>query len=301
MKSAESKVVQERRKKPEQLHETHPAHPVHHDHPDNHKHRAHHPHARLIQGILAVFFFVTLVIMVFSGYLTDAPFGNVVLSFSPALLLALFGAALLHSDHFDIRYLAFAFFLVLVVITTLLTWLAAGVDVMFVTGMNLFLGLLLLLIISNSERAADAQHGEVVEVGAQQQDLTAVFEEIVEKSKTINIAIGRVYHQRDGGTEALRKKIRIDSGRYNELSMDKKPDALREHLLEIMEKLEELAKPERDVLTTSEMDKLTIEHRDETGRTRVINVLAENEGENVFEAYAILEEYVRIALEKLVD
>jgi hypothetical protein len=114
---------------------------------------------------------------------------------------------------------------------------------------------------------------------------------IEDKSKAINAAIGRVYSVKHGGTESLRKKIKIDASDYNEFSelknetLEKRRRLAIELLRKIKDKLDLLLKFEKEVFDKSEINHLSIIERLSGGEEKVLDVLIKNDKDPVQSYY----------------
>jgi hypothetical protein len=137
------------------------------------------------------------------------------------------------------------------------------------------------------------------------ESLKTFVSSIEDKSKAINAAIGRVYSVKHGGTEPLRKKIKIDAEHYNEISeLEKKDPADRKQiairlLQKINERLELLQLPEREVFDNEDMADLINLERERTGKDAVIDVLMRNDKDPVGVYYQGALEFCQEALKEL--
>ncbi len=274
---------------------TSPLHPEHPKHPDNHPLRRHHPHHESLHLLTGFFFLFVFFVATMAGLLSNAPFGAVIMSFLPAVILGLVVIALANADHLELNYLLLSLLVILVVAAIAFLELLPGVDVFAVIMINFLLGIGYLLSLRNSYSHYEQElGGEVVEVPADKRDLGSLFSDITERSKRINTAIGRVYSVYRGASAGMREKIKIQSSLYNELDPEKKDSTLIDLLVEIQERISLLDELEEDVFSSSEQKKLS---RDTS--KRVIDVLADVEGEGVLQAQAAARSYVESALSQL--
>ncbi|MBN2459303.1 hypothetical protein JXB28_03375 [Candidatus Woesearchaeota archaeon] len=129
---------------------------------------------------------------------------------------------------------------------------------------------------------------------------------IEDKAKAINAAIGRVYNVKHGGSEALRKKIRIDAEHYNEINelknlpLDKRRILAIELLRKIKDKLDLLMKHENEVFDKGELQRLANLERDVDGDYRILDVLVQNDKDPVQSYYDGAVEFCDEALDELV-
>jgi hypothetical protein len=284
-------------------HRAHLAHPKHPEHPDNHPHRLHHPHSGALRAVIGVYLAFVLVIMVALGFITDAPFGNVLLSFAPSVLFGLAAITLLNNDHLDTKYLFVVLVALLVVSWLSMPFLAPGADIGSVTALNMILGGLLVVILALSH------HGErspVIEEDAAEQDIPTVIATIEDRCKAINFVIGRVYNVHKGATAGMRDKIKLDSEWYNELSAalesaDENQNILRGAIERIKRRLMLLHKQEKEVFSAAEITRLKKLERKADGTSRVLFVLAANDEDPIEQYVASAEEYCELALARLRD
>lgn len=139
-----------------------------------------------------------------------------------------------------------------------------------------------------------------------EEDLKGFVSSIEDKSKAINAAIGRVYSIKHGGSEALRKKIRIDAEHYNEINelknlpLDKRRILAIELLRKIKDKLDLLMKHENEVFEKGEMQHFTNIERDVDGDDNVLDVLIKNDKDPVKSYFEGAVEFCDEALDELV-
>jgi hypothetical protein len=128
---------------------------------------------------------------------------------------------------------------------------------------------------------------------------------IEDKAKAINAVIGRVYSVKHGGSDELRKEIRIDAEHYNEFSelKDEKPDlrkpAATRLLRKIKERLELLQHPEVELFGKKELASLINLQREPEGRDAIIDVLMKNDKDPVSAYYQGALDFCDEALKEL--
>jgi len=139
-----------------------------------------------------------------------------------------------------------------------------------------------------------------------EEGLKSFVSSIEDKSKALNAVIGRVYSIKHGGAEPLRKKIRIDAADYNEINElkarphDKRRILAIELLRKIKDKLDALAKPEKEVFTKIEIQQLVNLERDANGFDKIVDVLIKNDKDPVKSYYDGAVEFCDNALDELV-
>lgn len=137
------------------------------------------------------------------------------------------------------------------------------------------------------------------------EDVKKFIISIEDKAKAINAVIGRVYSVRHGGTESLRKKIKIDPEHYNEFNelKDKAPSKRKSAAVSILNKinstLDVIEKPEKEVFDSTDLKGLLNLQRDTRGYDRVLDVLAKNDSDPVKLYYEGAREFCKEALNAL--
>jgi hypothetical protein len=128
---------------------------------------------------------------------------------------------------------------------------------------------------------------------------------IEDKAKAINAVIGRVYSVKHGGSDEMRKEMRIDAEQYNEFSelKDEKPDlrkpAATRLLRKIKERLELLQHPEVELFGKKELASLINLQREPEGRDSIIDVLMKNDKDPVSTYYQGALDFCDEALKEL--
>jgi hypothetical protein len=192
-----------------------------------------------------------------------------------------------------------------------------GMDFMTLASVNVVFGLLfeasivahhgiLKHVNSKSDEKTETEVEKKIVVKLDDEGIKHFVSSIEDKAKAINAVIGRVYNVRRGGTEGIRKKIRIDSENYNEINeLKNQPREKRrvlaiELLRKIKDKLDSLAEPERIVFDKHELKNLISLEHDLNGNDRVLDVLIKNDKDPVKSYYDGAVEFCDDALDELV-
>lgn len=278
-----------------ELSPTSPAHKQHPDHPDNHPLRKHHVHHGVVLRMSGVFLLSVLFVTFLLGILTNAPIGIVLLSFAASFVFGISVIGFAHADNLQLQHLVATLLVLLVVFGILLSLVSQDTDVIAVMGLNLILGALFIGLLQQSyvHHQKPSLPGVINEQSPEDRDLSSLFEDIIQRSKDLNVAIGRTYSVYKGASEQMRKKIRISSELYNELDADKKPAVLKDALTEISARLALHAEKEKEVFTDAEYRKLS-----RSKKQTILDALAKKEGEGVLQTHASAVAYVNNALAK---
>ena len=139
--------------------------------------------------------------------------------------------------------------------------------------------------------------------------LDEYIQSIEDKAKGLNFAIGRVYRSSNGGSAALRDKIKIRRDWYNEFyelneaELDNKHqhkvDKAKVLLHQILDRLRLLGQKERVVFSQSELKKLKNLKRNEHGEDAVIDVLQANDNDPVEHYYVSAVDFCERIIEEL--
>ena len=224
-----------------------------------------------------------------------AAFLTVLLGFAPSVVLALVVLALGNADHLEIKYLVLTLLATLVVAGVAFAQLIPEADFAALLGLNFVLGALYIIVIEQSyAHHTEDLGGDVVEVDVDERALSSLFADLEQKAKSINTSIGRTYSVYKGASAGMREKIKIQHALYTQLDPEKKHGALRDAVKEIEGRLALLEQPEDQVFTDAEMDKLG-----RAGAKRVIDVLADNDGDGVLQTHASARSLAQTALQRL--
>ncbi len=135
-------------------------------------------------------------------------------------------------------------------------------------------------------RSKVAQYEQKIQ--KQEENLTVNLRSIEDKCKAINFVIGRVYSDKKGGSPEIRRKLHIDPDWYNQFSEisahpeEKSKEELSEILQKIIERLNLLERPEKEVVLVY-AGRILLERR--PGDT-ILDVLARNDKDPVKEYHA---------------
>lgn len=271
-------------------------HKQHSKHPDNHPLRKDHDHHMAVLRMSGVYLLAIIFLAFLLGIMTDAPFGIVMLAFAPSYILALSVIGFAHDDHLDLRHLILVLIVLLIVVGVWLNFASANAEVFALMFLNLLLGAIFIFTLQQSYAHYHEPKlpGVVHETKPDERELSGLFTDIEDRSKSLNTAIGRTYSVYKGATPGMREKIKIPSSLYSELNADKKYSILRDHLTEISARLALLKEKESEVFTAAEHKKL---NRDK--KISIIDALANNEGEGILQTHASAITYVQQALKKL--
>lgn len=117
-----------------------------------------------------------------------------------------------------------------------------------------------------------------------EKNLTLNLRSIEDKCKGINFVIGRVYADKKGGNENIRKLLHIPRDLYNRFSEISNDPRHRREILDIIrrvyEKLLLYDMPENRLFTISSQSEL---ERDQNGNDRIVDVLGKNDNDPVIE------------------
>jgi hypothetical protein len=137
------------------------------------------------------------------------------------------------------------------------------------------------------------------------EDLNKFVSSIEDKAKAINAVIGRVYSVKHGGTEPMRKKIKIDPAHYNEINelKNEEPGLRRETAARLLKKISDrlalLQKPEIGVFDSNDLSGLVNLERSPEGNDNIIDVLAKNDKDPVNAYYLGAVEFCEQAMKDL--
>lgn len=176
-------------------------------------------------------------------------------------------------------------------------FLQHNLDVQGLTGINLIITLLYLSLFFLFANAITEKQ-KVAKKIVQEKDPEKLINSLEDKSKALNFVIGRVYGKKKGGDEEMRKKLRIRSEWYNEVSkifnhQKTTSKEFKAALTKIKRHLSVFEKTEEEVFGNKH-SKLKNLSRDKDGKEKVIDVLARNDNDPVLNYYQQLNDDIKI-------
>lgn len=273
---------------------------------------------KIIRATCLVALVIWFVLIIFLSVLTKSDLFNTLIGLAPVLLTIITTYILVDKYHMESGFL-----LVFPIIYTGLLFMLgtgnviSGIDYRNLTTLNLIFGLLFeVVIIMHYGILRRQRRTKVKEVKKEEkkkiiiklddeEGLKTFVSSIEDKSKAINAAIGRVYSVRHGGTEPVRKKIKIDAAHYNEFNELKhekphhrKPIAIK-LLRKIKERLEVFQQPEKDVFDKDDLESFLKLDKNPDGNDKIINVLIKNDKDPIKAYYDGAINFCNDALEQL--
>jgi hypothetical protein len=257
------------------------------------------------------------IIVLLSIILEENPF-NILIGLSPVLLTIIVTHILVDKYHLESGFLmVFPFiFTGIMLMLGMAGMLPEGMEYLMLASVNIIFGVLFEasivthhgLIRKQLDKPEEKPKEEVKKVIVRLDDegLRQFVSSIEDKAKAINAVIGRIYSVKHGGTEPMRKKIRIDPETYNEINeLKNQPHEKRrviaiEMLRKIKDKLDQFMKPEREVFDKHEIKSLISLQRNADGNDKIIEVLIKNDKDPVKSYYDGAVEFCDDALDDLV-
>lgn len=276
---------------------------------------------KIIRATCIVALVAWSVLIVFLSIVTFSNPFDTLIGLSPVLLTIIVTYILVDKYHMESGFLLIFPFIFTGILYLLGTAnLLGGIDYPTLSSVNLIFGLLFesVLIVHYTflrrERKIKVKKVKKKEVEEEkklvinlddEEGLKSFVSSIEDKSKAINAAIGRVYSVRRGGTEPLRKKIKIDATHYNEFNElkneppEKRKETAINLLKKIKERLELLQKFEKEVFDLDDMSTLLNINRTSNGKDKIIDVLVKNDKDPVKAYYEGALEFCNNALKEL--
>jgi len=275
--------------------------------------------------LLALVLWVFLI--VFLSIITDSNLFNTLVGLSPVILTIIVTYILVDKYHLESGFLMiFPFIFTGIMFMLGVANLLDGINYKLLSSVNIIFGLLFeaaVLVqysllrkqrkIKRKEEPEEVKEiifekPEIKKTIVQLEDDEGVkrfVSSIEDKAKAINAVIGRVYSVKHGGSDELRKEIRIDAEHYNEFAelKNEKPDlrkpAATRLLRKIKERLELLQHPEIEVFGKRELSGLINLQREPEGRDAIIDVLMKNDKDPVSAYYQGALDFCDEALKEL--
>lgn len=281
---------------------------------------------RFIRGVCFFSLIVWIALIIFLSIVSQSTLTNTLVGLSPVLLTIIVTYILVDKYHLESGFLLIFPFIFTGILYMLGTAnLLDGIKYQLLSSINILFGLVFEAVVTvyysflirqrrvkkkevKEEEIKEEKQEKVQEV--QEEPKAQVLEEpkverklivnlddeesikkfvssIEDKAKALNAVIGRVYSVKHGGTDELRKKIKIDSEHYNEISQlhTEEPDKRREIATLLLKKIKErlglLQRPEIEIFERSEVRNLEDLDRDKSGKDDIIDVLMKNDKDPV--------------------
>lgn len=287
---------------------------------------------KVIRASCLLALLIWFILIIFLSIVTDSSPFNTLVGLSPVILTIIVTYILVDKYHLESGFLMIFPFIFTGILFMLGTaQLLPGMNYPLLSSINIIFGILFIAIItvhySTLRRQRRIKTKEVEEVKEEKKEvavegqqeerkfivrldddesLKSFVSSIEDKSKALNAAIGRVYSVKHGGSEFLRKKIRIDAENYNEINelktqpLEKRRILAIELLRKIKDKLDLLMQPEKDVFEKGETQHLLNIERDMFGNDKIMDVLIRNDKDPVKSYYDGAVEFCDNALDELV-
>lgn len=274
---------------------------------------------RMLRATCVVALIAWFVLIVFLSIITNSDPFNTLVGLSPVLLTIIVTYILVDKYHLESGFLmVFPFIFTGILFLLGVANLLEGIDYKLLSSVNIIFGLLFEAILTihysvlrksrktHTEEVKEEKEEQKIMIRLDDEGLKSFVSSIEDKAKAINAVIGRVYSANHGGTEPMRKKIRIDAEHYNEINeLKTQPHEKRrilaiELLRKIKDKLDLLNKPEKEVFDKSEMKHLVHLGKDADGSNKIIDVLINNDKDPVKQYYDGAVEFCDNALDDLV-
>jgi len=226
--------------------------------------------------------------------LSYSPTMNVLAGLSPLFLTLVLGIAAIgqHYRHGILLYLlVIAHVLGLAFVWIINLGLTIPVNVPNAVALSFLIGAAIVAaaLLSGNERIRLTEH--VAPVEFREERLGEYVHAIEDKAKGLNFAIGRVYRRANGATDAMRERLRISREWYNEF-YEIKPEDLESQkskakvlVHKIHDRLQLLARKEREVFSDKEIAALKNLARNRNGDDAIIDVLKTNDRDPVDHYY----------------
>lgn len=246
---------------------------------------------------------VLVAIIVFTAFSVDAPLLFVLVGFLPSLVTVIFSIVYYEESFYHRLTIWFIPLIVAAsffVIGTNYEYMNNNMDVAGLTAINVVFSVLYLsfffslvkLSLGSKKKIKSKPEVVVPEVNIQE-----YIASIEEKSKALNFVIGRVYNKYHGGSLELRQSINLKAEWYNELSeaLQSEGDVDKIRLYAIIENIERhlqnLKKPENQILSKKQLESLKNLVRDSSGADSILDVLMKNDNDPVELYYKGMEEF----------
>jgi len=270
---------------------------------------------KIIRVTCLISLIVWFIIIISLSIITRSDPFNTLVGLSPVLLTIIVTYILVDKYHLESGFLmVFPLIFTAILFVLGVAGLLKSIDYKTLSSVNIIFGLLFeaAIIIHYSmlrhhkkhEKEAPPENKQFISLETEEGVKTFVSS-IEDKSKAINAAIGRVYSVRRGGSQQIRKKLKIDAEHYNEFNQlrEQEPDKRKitavRLLNKIKDRLELLQKPEKEVFDKDDLEGLLNLKRDDKGKDKIIDVLINNDKDPIKAYYEGALEFCDNALKQL--
>jgi hypothetical protein len=307
-----------------------------HSHEEQHWEVTH----KIIRATCLIALIIWFCIIILLSIMTQSDPFFALIGLSPVLLTIIVSYILVDRYHLESGFLMiFPFIFTGILLMLGFAHMLGGIDYMTLSTVNIIFGVLFVAAITAHHGILEKQHKESktkkedkvetkvekkVEIKAEttvvekkpaekkilikldnEEDVKKFVSSIEDKAKAINAVIGRVYSVRRGGTEQIRKKIRINASDYNEFNelKDKEPAKRKAAAVRLLHKISAslgvFEQQERELFDNDDMTDLVRLQRDADGKDKIIDVLVKNDSDPVKAYYDGAKEFCSEALKEL--
>jgi hypothetical protein len=262
-----------------------------------HKHDPLAPEEKRVVSLLVVALVTFALCAPIIAVISDSPLLNVLLGLSPLFITIIIDIALT-TQHYKVVTL----WIVLVLVHIFMMGVLWGLNFVLSDKVNLSGSIgtstILAVIVTVIVMLADAKRvGKSVRetkehtVPFKPEKINEYISAIEDKAKALNFVIGRVYRSSNGGSVAMRERLRIPSEWYNEFNAIRTEDLDTQlgHAAILVRKIRDrlmlYAQKEKDVFSKSEINGLKHIVRNKDGEDPVIDVLKTNDRDPVDHYY----------------
>jgi hypothetical protein len=284
---------------------------------------------KLIRATCLVSLVIWFCIIILLSIMTESEPFFALIGLSPVLLTIIVAYIIVDKYHLESGFLmVFPFIFTGLLLMLGMARLLKGIDYFTLATVNIVFGVLFVAAISThhgmlhhrKHRTTETKeekkevHHKTTEAKVEKkilvkldsdEDVKKFVSSIEDKAKAINAVIGRVYSVRHGGTEPVRKKIRINPSDYNEFNelKDKEPSKRKAAAIKLLHKISAtlavFEQQEKELFDKEDLSGLVRLERDDSGKDKIIDVLTKNDSDPVKSYYDGAKEFCSEALKEL--